>query len=125
MPQRPSLMRVKASASSQPHRPAMRLKQKYETWNASSSSPSTPVPTFVYMHSSKQSRHVAVAPQSTPAQLTKGHVAMTRPAGKSTGATSAMGRALFLPRVLAELTEVAPSSMSMSAPAAGTKAVGV
>ena len=47
---------------------------------------------------------------------------MTRPAGKSTGATSAMGLARFLPLVLAELTEVAPSSMSMSTPAPAARA---
>ena len=45
---------------------------------------------------------------------------MARPAGKSTGATSAMGLARFLPLVLAELTEVAPSSMSVDPPAPAT-----
>ena len=45
---------------------------------------------------------------------------MARPAGKSTGAASAMGLARFLPLVVAELTEVAPSSMSMDPPAPAT-----
>ena len=38
---------------------------------------------------------------------------MTRPAGKSAGGTCAMGLARFLPLVLVELAEVAPSSMTM------------